>query len=56
LNSKVINADTEHALKSHVDKIIGFKEPQKLTKDIFIKIQMWFDANESSATLHSNFI
>jgi hypothetical protein len=53
MTSKVITSDNEHALKSHVDKIAGFKEPQKLTRDQFIHIPMWFDTNESSPTLNS---
>ena len=48
-----MNSDNEHALKSHVDKIAGFKEPQKMTREIFVKIPMWFDSNESSPTLNS---
>jgi hypothetical protein len=56
LTSKVINIDNEHAMKTHVEKINGFKDPIKLTREIFVKVPMWFDNNESSPTLNSRFL
>ena len=53
MNSQIINSDNEHSLKTNVDKIAGFKDPQKLTKEVFVKIPMWFDLNENSPTLNS---
>jgi hypothetical protein len=54
LTSKIINVDNEHALKTYVEKINGFKDPQKIPREMFVKIPMWFDTNESSPTLNSN--
>lgn len=48
-----MSTDIEHGLKNYVDKLAGLKEPQKLTKELFINIPMWFDANETSPTLNS---
>lgn len=53
LNSKVITSENEHTLRTLVDKTVGVKEPQKLTREAFIKLPMWFDATENSPTLHS---
>ena len=54
MTSKIINVDNEHAIKTHVEKVNGFKDPQKVSREMFLKIPMWFDSNESSPTLNSN--
>ena len=53
MTSKIITVDHEHALKTHVEKVNGFKDPQKITREMFVKVPMWFDSNESSLTLNS---
>ena len=53
LTTKIITVDNEHALKTQVEKVSGFKEQQKIPRETFIKIPMWFDSNESSPTLNS---
>lgn len=53
LTTKVCSSDDEQQIRKECGKFINLYEDEKVSKDDFVKIPMWFDKDEDSPTLHS---
>ena len=53
LNSKICGSQEEGQIKREAEKFTNLYEDERIRREEFISMPMWFDREEESPTLHS---
>jgi hypothetical protein len=53
LNSKVCSNSEESKIRKETEKFVNLYEEETISKEVFVKIPMWFDGDQDSPTLQS---